>query len=236
MRIVLALAFCLWFPALPAAAQTTTYVSGSNGTIDENTTCSNPLVRTFSVATTGTVSDVDVGVYAAHSHRGGLRITLQSPAGTRVQMVNDNFWGVTGSNFNVRLDDDGTQLVNTDGSGSDHSTAHPPPFQHTFVPNAPLSAFAGQPSNGTWRLEICNIGLSLFGYFLGGTGTFQHAELYLTTIPTNQADLSLNKTVSSSNPTSGASISYTLTVTSAASSSVSAAGVTVTDLLPAGVA
>src|SRR5690606_2044869 len=141
-----------------------------------------------SVATTGTVSDVDVGVYAAHSHRGGLRITLQSPAGTRVQMVNDNFWGVTGSNFNVRLDDDGTQLVNTDGSGSDHSTAHPPPFQHTFVPNAPLSAFAGQPSNGTWRLEICNIGLSLFGYFLGGTGTFQHAELYLTTIPTNQAD------------------------------------------------
>jgi uncharacterized repeat protein (TIGR01451 family) len=129
------------------------------------------------------------------------------------------------------LNDGGTQVVNTDGDSANHSTTNPPPFQHNFVPNNPLAAFIGQSSQGTWRLEICNNNF----WFWTGTGTFRHAELYLTSTPASYADLSLGKSVSSANPASGASISYTLTVTNAAGSPSSATGVSVTDLLPAGV-
>ena len=44
-------------------------------------------------------------------HRGDLRITLQSPAGTRVQLVNGDTGSIDGNNFNVRLDDDQARLL-----------------------------------------------------------------------------------------------------------------------------
>src|SRR5690606_30859088 len=105
----------LLLPAAPAEAQTTTtYVDSTDGTLDRNTTCANPLVRNFTVASNFTVADVDIGIQATHSYRGGLRMTLQSPAGTRVQIVNGNADAITGSNFNVRLSDEASLVVNTD--------------------------------------------------------------------------------------------------------------------------
>ena len=85
--VVLAQAIMLALLALPtpAAAQTTTYVNGTDGALNETgTACANPLIRNFSVGSNFTVSDVDIGVYATHTWRGGLQMTLQSPAGTRV--------------------------------------------------------------------------------------------------------------------------------------------------------
>lgn len=214
----------------PAAAQTTTYVNGTDATIG-SIDCGDPLVRSFTVNSAFTINDVDIGVYSTHSSRGAMQISLVSPAGTRVQIVDADVWGVTGDNFNVRLDDSAAQEVNTDGNGA-HSTTNPPPFQHTFRPNNPLSAFNGESSSGIWRLEICNTSFSIFGFQVGGTGTFRHAELYLTQAPSNYADLSLSKDVGGG---SGGSVEYVLTVANASTSPSSATGVTVTDLLPAGV-
>lgn len=227
-RLALALlALCV---AQAAAAQTvTTYVNGTDGAINNGTTCTAPLVRNFTVGTSYTVADVDVGVFATHTYRGDIRITLQAPDGTRVQLVDGNSSTISGDNFNVRLNDGGTQLVNTDSATAAHSTTAPPPFANNFRPNSALSAFGGRNSSGTWRLEICDIFPSQ------DNGNFLHAELYLTSAPASYADLSLTKAVSTATPAAGASITYTLNLTNSSASPTTATGVTALDLLPAGV-
>ncbi len=213
----------------PAArAQTTaTYSNTTGGAISNGTPCSSPLVRNFTVSTSYIVGDVDLGVLATHTWRGDIRITLQSPAGTRVQLVNGDTNNISGDNFNVRLNDGGAQTVNTDGNTATHSTSAPP-YQNDFSPNSPLSAFNGENAQGTWRLEICD------QYPQADNGNFVRADLYLTSLPANYADLSLAKSVSSAAPATGSSISYTLAVTNASGSPATATGVTVLDTLPAG--
>lgn len=211
--------------ATSAAAQTAS--NTTTGAINSGTTCTAPLVRNFTVASSFTVSDVDLGVLATHTWRGDLQITLQSPAGTRVQLVNGDVNAVDGDNFNVRLDDAAATLVNTDGNSVSHTTTAPP-YQNQFRPNALLSAFNGQNSAGTWRLEICDLFPS------ADDGTFQRADLYLTAVPAAYADLSLTSSVSNASPANGATISYTLTVSNAGAPSLSASGITVGNILPLG--
>jgi len=214
--------------AAPARAQTsTTYSNSTTGNINNGTTCTAPLVRNFTVSTNYLVGDVDLGVLATHSWRGDIRITLQSPAGTRVQLVDGDTNNISGDNFNVRLDDAAASTVNTDGNTANHSTSAPP-YQNQFAPNAALSAFNGQNAQGTWRLEICD------QYPQADNGSFTRADLYITSLPANYADLSLTKAVSNASPNNGASINYTLSVTNASGSPQSATGVTVEDILPAG--
>lgn len=212
----------------PVAAQTTTsYSNTTTGTINSATTCAAPLVRNFTVGTGFTVGDVDLGILATHSWRGDLRITLQSPAGTRVQLVDGNTDSIDGNNLNVRLDDDAAQTVNSDAASGNHSNSAPP-YQNSFRPNSPLAAFNGQNSAGTWRLEICDLFPS------ADNGNFVRADLYLASMPSNYADLSLTKSVSNAAPAFGASINYVLSVTNASGSPLTATGVTVQDILPAG--
>lgn len=211
--------------ATPAAAQTAS--NTTTGAINGTTTCAAPLVRNFTVSTSFTVSDVDLGVLATHTWRGDIQITLQSPAGTRVQLVNGDPNAIDGDNFNVRLNDAAATLVNTDGNSVSHTTTAPP-YQNQFRPNALLSAFNGQNSAGTWRLEICDL-------FSGSDdGTFQRADLFLTAVPAAYADLSLTSSVSNTNPANGATISYTFTVSNAGAPSLSASGITVGNMLPLG--
>jgi uncharacterized repeat protein (TIGR01451 family) len=212
-----------------AQAQTTTVSNTTVGTINNTTTCTAPLVRNFVVGANYIVGDVDLALLATHSWRGDVQVTLQSPLGTRVQLVNGDTVTISGDNFNVRLDDAASQFVNSDSATGNHATTAPP-YQNQFRPNASLSVFGGENSAGLWRLEICDL-------FPGqDNGNFVRADLYLTQAPATYADLSLAKTVSNMVPTSGASISYGLTVTNAAASPLSATGVTVTDVLPPGVA
>nr|WP_315457349.1 proprotein convertase P-domain-containing protein [uncultured Sphingorhabdus sp.] len=228
-RAVACLAFvilCL-MPSLASAQAISQFTNSTTGAINAATTCTAPLVRNFTVGTSFTLSDVDIGILATHSFRGDMQMTLQSPSGTRVQIVNGDANAVDGDNFNVRLNDGGTQLVNTDAAAGNHTTTAPP-YQNNFIPNAALSAFNGQNALGTWRLEICDL------FPTADDGTFTRADLYLTQAVTG-ADLSLTKTVSNAAPTSGANVIYTLSVNNAAGSALTATGVTVLDILPAGV-
>ncbi len=229
LRLLLCLAVFMLLAGAARAQTVNTFVNPTNGTINGTTTCAAPLIRNFSVGTSFTVSDVDIGVFATHTWRGDIRLTLQSPAGTRVQLVNGDTNNINGDNFNVLLNDSGTQTVNTDGNTVAHSTTAPPPFQHDFIPNNLLSAFNGQNSLGTWRLEICDL------FPTQDDGTFQHAELYLTEQPASFADLSVNKTVSNPTPANATNITYTISVTNAAGSTDNATGVVVQDTLPLGV-
>jgi uncharacterized repeat protein (TIGR01451 family) len=219
-------AMVAFLAAGPAFAQTmATYTSPTDGTVSFSATpCSNPLVRNFTVSDNFTVANIDLGIYVEHNNRGDLRMILQSPAGTRVQVVNGNNASITGNNFNVRLDDGASQTVNTDSTTSNHSTTAPPPFANTFRPNNALSTFHGESSNGTWRLEICDM-------FSSTNGNFRHAELYLYR---DYADLQLSKSVNNASPASGSSVTFTLTLTNNSASWGTATNVEVTDLLPAG--
>lgn len=225
--MLLWLAMALVVAPAAHAQTTTTYSNTTGGAINSGTPCSSPLVRNFTVSSSFIVGDVDLGVLATHTWRGDLRITLQSPAGTRVQLVNGDTNNISGDNFNVRLNDGGVQTVNTDGNTVTHSTSAPP-YQNDFSPNSPLSAFNGENAQGSWRLEICD------QYPQADNGNFVRADLYLTSLPANYADLSLAKSVSSAAPATGSSISYTLAVTNASGSPATATGVTVLDTLPAG--
>ena len=228
LRVLMAFLIALGWTANASAQVVNTYINPTDGPINGSTTCGSPLVRNFNVLDSFVVSDVDLGFFATHSWRGDIRLTLQSPLGTRVQLVNGDASSTSGDNLNARLSDENAQTVNTDNPTGNHSTTTPPPFANDFSPNSPLSAFDGELSAGIWRLEICDI------YTGADDGTFRHAELYLTELPTNIADLSINKSVSNSNPSAGSSITYTIQVQSSAGSTGTATGVEVTDLLPSG--
>ncbi len=228
--VTLAIGIAISIVAAPQArAQTMTYVNGTDGAINGSTTCAAPLVRNFSVPDSFTVGDVDLGIFATHTWRGDIQVTLQAPDGTRVRLIEGDDGTIDGNHLNVRLDDQGgTMRVNRDDPSAAHSTAAPPPFANLFRPDSALSAFNGKASNGTWRLEMCDL------YTPDDDGTFRHAELYLTNAAPH-ADLSLTKAVSNVSPANGSTISYTLALTNSSGSSNTATGVVVRDLLPAGI-
>lgn len=218
--------------AAPVTAQVTTYsnttASANNAVNDTATPCATPLVRNFTVGTSYTVSDVNIGVLMTHTYRSDLRMTLQSPAGTRVTFMNGH--GGAADNYNVVHDDEaGAAITGHTADDAVTGAGSAPPYQRTYNPAAALSAFDGQNSLGTWRLEICDA-------VAQDSGTFYRADLYLAQTPATYADLSLTKTVSNAAPANGATISYTLTVSNAAAPSVSASGITVGDILPTGFA
>ncbi len=214
-------------PEAAHAQSTSSYVRTDDGRIDEDQACNaSPLIRTFSVGDSFVIGDVDLGVIVDYSWRGDLRIRLTSPAGTTVQLTNGDINAISGNNFHVRLNDEGTQLVNTDGDTRNQSGANNPPFQNDFIPVNPLSAFDGENSAGTWTMEICDLFPS------ADDGDFRYAELFLTSVAPNTADLSLTKSVSNSSPVFGATISYTLAVENIGPTST--ANVEVLDQLPVG--
>lgn len=159
----------------PAMAQSTRVFSNtSSAAINSSTSCTTPVIRTFTVTSNFLIGDVDLGMLASHTFRNDIRVTLQSPAGTRQQLVEGDEFVFVGANFNVRLNDGGTQIVNTEAVETNHSTGPAPPYQHNFIPNASLSVFNGQQSAGVWQLEICDVFPS------ADDGTFLRADLYLT--------------------------------------------------------
>lgn len=212
----------------PAAAQTTTsYSNTTTGTISETaTTCTSPMVRNFTVAANAQVADVNIGVQFTHTYRGHVRATLVSPAGTVVNLITNV--GTSADNLNVLFDDSAAASISTHTTND--NTAAAPPYQRTFRPEGSLASFNGQGSAGTWQLTICDS-------LNGDNGNFTRTDLTLVTVPiAPSADLSLTKSVSNASPASGTSINYILSVTNASGSALTATGVTVQDVLPAGFA
>ena len=219
LRRWLCLCVIALFPATTAAAQTvTTYSNSSTIAIPDNA-CPATVNRTFSVGTSYLVSDVEIGVLLDHSYRRDLEISLTSPSGTVVTLM--DYVGGSANNLNVKFDDEATG-----GSIASHSSNDPltPVYNSTKVPQNSLSAFDGENAQGTWTLKICDQqGVD--------TGSFRRADLYIAQLPPF-ADLSLTNSFGATSANSG---KYTLSVTNAPDSALTATGVTVNASLPAGV-
>ncbi|WP_088307431.1 CshA/CshB family fibrillar adhesin-related protein [Novosphingobium sp. B 225] len=226
LRLALGL-LCLLALAWPSAtwAQASSqYTNNTSGAIND-VTCGTgtELVRTFTAGSNVTITDVNIGVALQHTFRADLIITLRSPQGTVVTLMNAE--GGDGDNLSDLFDDSASQPIVNHAVSATDSIAAVPPYSHNFRPNTVLSAFNGQRSFGTWTLTICdNASVDV--------GTFTRSDLYIT--GTTLADLSLAMTSSSAAPTYGTTFTYTLTAASAASSSATATGVTVSDVLPSG--
>lgn len=224
MRAALTLLFIsLTMMLLPSAASaqvTNQYPNTDSGAILDSLFCIPNVTRTFNVTSGFFVTDVDLGVLLSHSYRGDLQISLRSPAGTSVEVMRNT--GLDANNLNVRFSDEAGANISTH---TDDDTTTVPPYQRNFIPRNALSAFDGQNPQGTWTLSICDSQPA-------DTGTFTRADLYITT---SSADLSLTKTVNNAAPSTGGAVIYTLTVTNNNTSETTATGITVIDLLPAGV-
>ncbi len=227
LTVALAAAFASLVPGTALAQQVQTYSQVSNQTINGNTTCAAPVVRTINVTDQFNVANVRVGVLATHSWRGDLQITVQSPQGTRVQLTNGDTQNMNGNNFNVLMDDSFAAVVGSDSPTGNHATTAPP-YQNSFRPQNPLSVLNGQAANGTWRLEVCDL------FPAQDDGILRRFDLYLTQPPAQFADLSLTKSRVGAAPVSGGAVTWRLTVASASASTNTTNGVTVTDTLPPG--
>mgnify|MGYP003655034459 CR=1 FL=1 len=217
---LLCLCLATLLPGESARAQTvSTYSNNSVVAIPDNA-CPATVNRTFSVGTSYAVSDVDIGILLDHTYRRDLRITLTSPTGTVVTLM--DYVGGSADNLNVKFDDEASG-----GAISSHTSNDPltPIYNSTKIPQNNLSAFDGENAQGIWTLKICDQqGVDV--------GSFRRGDLYLTSAPTNYADLSLTKAFGATSTNSG---TYTLSVTNDAASPLSATGVTVSDILPSGV-
>lgn len=226
---------CLWMTMFIAVPQTAfaqlRYTNSTDGTVNETVTpCTNPLVRNFTVSDIYTVSDVNIGVLMSHTYRGDLQFYLQSPTGTRVQLINNV--GTTRDNVNVLFDDAAANPIANHTASNDTATAATvvPTYQRTFRPFQLLSAFNGQEAAGTWRLEICDS-------LNADSGTFFQSDLFITASPAtlNVTKISsvLSDGISITNPKAipGATVRYCITVSNAGPGT--AAAISASDAIPA---
>jgi subtilisin-like proprotein convertase family protein len=117
---------------------------------------------------TTTAGATSVGI--DHTWVGDLVITLKSPQGTVVTLVNQA-GGVLneGHNFcNTTLDDESA------GGTIQNVTASQAPYSGSFKPANPLSTFDGQTPNGTWTLNVADRGVA-------DTGNVRAFSLTITT-------------------------------------------------------
>jgi uncharacterized repeat protein (TIGR01451 family) len=181
----------------------------------------------------GPLTSVQVRIVATHTWVGDLIFTLTSPMGTVITLLDrpgvpTSGAGCSDDNINVTFQDGqpDPEAVCA-GSGNWPVT--------TAAPVTPLSGLNGQNANGTWTLSVSdNAGQDL--------GTVTEWELILLPAAAGtcnvcvgaDADVSLTKTAVAAVPLPvGGTITYTLTATNAGPGA--AAGVVVTDTLPAGV-
>lgn len=101
----------------------------------------------------GTIQDVNVTLNLVHTSIGDLKITLISPAGTRIVLFNRN--GGSGDNLLNTTFDDAASAAITSGAA---------PFSGSFRPVQLLSTLNGKNPNGVWKLEVVDAVAQHGGY------------------------------------------------------------------------
>ena len=134
--------------------------SGSTIVASTNVPLAIPVAGSFGTTTSnlavvgmpGPITDINVTLDIAHTWDGDLIVTLISPDGTNVALFSNV--GSGGDDFsNTTLDDEGALPISL-GSA---------PFAGTFRPEGLLSNFDGQDPNGTWVLQIDDVGFGDVG-------------------------------------------------------------------------
>jgi len=119
--------------------------------------CNEPFSRTFAVTDSFLVNSVALGFNADHLYRSDIRLVLESPKGTRLEVVVE--FDMTpedaNKNYDILLDDDATDPL--DDGTNDNTGA--PYFERSVKPTSAFAIFSGEQAKGTWTLEICDAGV-----------------------------------------------------------------------------
>jgi uncharacterized repeat protein (TIGR01451 family) len=146
------------------AAQTTTTVNQGSTTVTNASTgnISTPLADLATTeipidltGVTGVVTDVNVAFRLNHTFDGDLQISLVSPTGTAVMLVNRR--GGSGDNFGTGATDCSATMTSFDDSAATSITTAVAPFAGTFQPEQALTAFVGEPVSGAWKLRVTDL-------------------------------------------------------------------------------
>ena len=111
------------------------------------------VASTLEIASGGSLTDVDVRVDVSHTFVGDLAITLESPAGTVVQLLDRP--GVSGSGFGCG--DEDMDVTFDDGASLDpesHCAGTVPWLSGSALPTGDLADFDGESPVGTWTLTV----------------------------------------------------------------------------------
>jgi ELWxxDGT repeat protein len=119
----------------------------------------------------GPISHISVNLNITHTSDSDLVLTLVSPSGTQVQLINER--GGSGQNFTGTVLDDSAATSIASGTA---------PFTGSFQPEQPLAAINGQDPNGVWTLRYSDLNQL-------NSGTIQAWSLTFTTPePSTQTD------------------------------------------------
>lgn len=129
-----------------AAISCTDFVS-NNVPIAIPTTANVTVNSTVQVAETNIISDVNITLSIAHTWVNDMIITLISPSGTQVWLVNRPCTNAALANMNATFNDGGSPIV----------CGNNPAIFGTVIPFESLSAFNGEPMNGTWTLRVLDV-------------------------------------------------------------------------------
>ncbi|HEX3149423.1 MAG TPA: S8 family serine peptidase [Gemmataceae bacterium] len=124
----------------------------------------NQIAATISVKSAAKVANVRVGFNITHTYASDLRISLVSPKGTTLQLINRRPFSGGGTGYVRTIMDDAATLSIASGTS---------PFVGAFRPESPLSVFDGEDAGGTWKLVIED-------GWLGDTGKLLSWALYIT--------------------------------------------------------
>ena len=109
------------------------------------------MTHAFDVSTTANVIDVDFGLTVRIADRSGLRAWLESPAGTRVQLLGA---GNSAENLDILFNDATATLYdrNMGGDRFDHTVTQPY-FENVRRPIEQLAKFNDEAANGIWLVH-----------------------------------------------------------------------------------
>ncbi|WNM19927.1 zinc-dependent metalloprotease [Flavobacterium capsici] len=123
---------------------TCTNYNSTNVPITIPTTANVTVNSTLSVPDTDVISDVNVTLNISHTYVNDLTITLISPAGTQVKLVQRPCADAELENITATFDDSGIPLV----------CQVSPAISGVVIPLETLTAFNGQTMNGIWTLRV----------------------------------------------------------------------------------
>ena len=136
-------------PPPPTCGTTTNTFIGTTGAIADGScpTTDNFTATSTATGTIGTDADIDnVTINITHTFTADLEIFLTSPNGTQLELSTDN--GGSGDNY--------TGTIFRDGGATPVGAS--PPFTGIFQAEGGTfaAAFAGEPVNGVWTLNVCD--------------------------------------------------------------------------------
>lgn len=156
--------------AHPAGALVYTYENTTSGTVSQAATpCSNPLLRTFAVTDSFTVSEIAIGINISHPRRGDIQATLVAPNGASLQVIAAST--NSDDNYDVYITNMAAEAGGTTALNDGDNDPVAAPFYNRLVRLTTMNFYTGN-SLGTWTLQVCD-------NVAANNGTFNRAELTL---------------------------------------------------------